>query len=131
MTAALTYHTVTLEMHECGAYGCGVVYGLSEDFVRERRRDHKTWYCPHGHSRYFPSKSDVEKERDRRIQAEADRARAQDRLELQRRQTAAAKGQLTKVKNRLKNGVCPFCSRTFANLAAHMETKHSEDAPHG
>ena len=40
------------------------------------------------------------------------------------RRRAAAKGQLTKVKKRVGNGVCPCCTRSFTDLARHMESKH-------
>tara|TARA_Y100000310_G_scaffold338946_1_gene430083 strand:- start:1163 stop:1354 length:192 start_codon:yes stop_codon:yes gene_type:complete len=36
------------------------------------------------------------------------------------------KGQVTKLKNRAKAGVCPCCNRTFQNLSRHMETKHPD-----
>lgn len=32
----------------------------------------------------------------------------------------------TRIKNRVKNGVCPCCNRTFENLARHMQAKHSD-----
>lgn len=34
------------------------------------------------------------------------------------------KGYITKIKNRVGNGVCPCCNRTFQNLKSHMNTKH-------
>jgi len=43
-----------------------------------------------------------------------------------KRQKAAAKGQLTKTKRRVANGVCPCCNRTFADLSAHMHGQHPE-----
>ncbi len=126
----MSVHTYTnvLDVIECCS--CHMDFAMQQNFKRDCKRDHRTFYCPAGHSNYYPGQSDVEKERQARIRAEARAAQAEDRTEVARRQTAAAKGQVTKIKNRVKNGVCPFCSRTFANLAAHMETKHSEDAPH-
>ena len=38
----------------------------------------------------------------------------------------AEKGAKTKLKNRIANGVCPCCTRSFQNLQRHIETKHPE-----
>ncbi len=59
-------------------------------------------------------KRDLDDERDRHAHTEARRR--------------AAKGQLTKTKKRIANGVCPCCNRTFKDLAAHMTTKHPDYA---
>ena len=40
------------------------------------------------------------------------------------RRMAAAKGELTKMKKRVGNGVCPCCNRQFVNLQRHMATQH-------
>lgn len=125
MTAALTYTTSTqLEELSCGV--CGVVFAVVDNWVDARRRDHNTWYCPNGHPRYFPGKSDVERERERRISAEAKAARMEDRAEITERRRRAEKGQRTRLLNRIRNGVCPHCNRSFADLAAHIQTKHAE-----
>jgi len=54
-------------------------------------------------------------------QTRADR----DHKEAQRRAEKAAK---TRIKNRIGNGVCPCCNRTFKDLASHMKCKHPEYA---
>lgn len=46
---------VALELRECPS--CGVMYGRTETFTEERQKTHETFYCPNGHSRYFPSKT--------------------------------------------------------------------------
>ncbi|WP_159103999.1 hypothetical protein [Rhodopseudomonas sp. B29] len=47
-----------------------------------------------------------------------------DQREAAERRAAAARGQVTKIKNRVGHGVCPCCNRTFANLARHMAGEH-------
>lgn len=37
-----------------------------------------------------------------------------------------ARGQLTKLKRRVSNGVCPCCNRSFADLHRHMTEKHPD-----
>ncbi len=39
-------------------------------------------------------------------------------------QVRAQKAAKTKLKNRIKHGVCPCCKRTFQNIAKHIATKH-------
>lgn len=57
---------------------------------------------------------------------EADIRTEQRRLESERRAHAATKGQLTKTKKRIANGVCPCCNRSFANLERHMAGQHPD-----
>lgn len=128
-----TQTTVTLVPITCSYEGCGVTFALDESYRHARQQDHKTWYCPNGHSRYYPAKSDVEKLSDelaasRRI-AENERTRRQreqERREHAERQRAAARGQVTKIKRRIGRGVCPCCNRTFADLGRHMAGQHPE-----
>lgn len=89
-------------------------------------------HCGYGHAGYFrdgPTDADIlRQERDRLKQSLAEK---DDEIERQRnmreraeRQTSAARGQVTKIKNRVGHGVCPCCNRTFENLARHMDQKH-------
>lgn len=115
----------------CG--GCGVLHWMSAEYVALRRRDHKTWYCPNGCPRAYLGKSPEEKLRDdlaqaeKRIQtAQQQEARLYERIDEERRRTAAQKGQVTRLKNRAAAGVCPCCNRTFQNLARHMAGQHPQ-----
>lgn len=122
---------VTMETLTCSHEGCGITFAAPQQWVTKRRNDHETWYCPNGHTMWFPGKSEAEKLRDQlarqvartdQERAEADRQRRlREHAELSAR---AMKGQVTKIKNRVGNGVCPCCNRTFADLQRHMETKH-------
>ncbi len=127
---ALQEYVDTLEIIECT---CGVVYGLTEQFIRYRREDHETFYCPHGCRRHYPQESDKEKfkrQRDtarrRAASAEGQATRERETAEYYRRSAAASRGHLTRIKNRIKNGVCPVpgCRRTFQNVLAHMARQH-------
>lgn len=42
------------------------------------------------------------------------------------RRLSAQRGVTTRIKNRVKHGVCPCCQRTFRQLAAHMKSKHPD-----
>ncbi len=110
---------------------CGIEYAAPKEFMDEARKDPKIFFhCPNGHSRHFSeSEADrLRKERDRlaqRIAEKDDRIREErERADAAERRTAAARGQVTKIKNRVGHGVCPCCNRTFENLHRHMATKH-------
>jgi hypothetical protein len=116
--------TITLELHECPV--CGVPYGLTDGYEERRRHDHKTFYCPNGHTLSYDRENREEKLKRQLEQTSSQLARTQSSLETSRRSKAAIKGQLTKTKRRVANGVCPCCNRTFADLAAHMHGQHPE-----
>ena len=109
--------------------GCGHRVYLADSFIERRERDHKTFYCSVcGARRHWAQKSDMELLRSRlvRTQDMLDTARAdRDLKEHQRRGEKAAK---TRIKNRIANGVCPCCRRSFQNLHRHMLNKHPDYA---
>jgi hypothetical protein len=122
---------ITLETIVCGSEGCGIIFALPETWLRERRRDHKTFYCPNGHNRYYPQKSDEEILREQLATAQGNlnyyqnlaKNRSKEILTLERSR-AALKGQTTKLRKRAANGVCAACNRSFSNVARHMASKH-------
>lgn len=118
---------VQLEVHECGE--CGVMFAMALGFVRARRADHATWYCPNGHAWCFGAESEEERLRRERDEAR-DRAARERSLRDQTEATLrATKGVVTKQRKhlaRVKAGICPCCNRSFQNLARHMTTKHPD-----
>lgn len=52
---------------------CGATYALPEDFLAQRRDDHNTFYCPNGHRRHYPQKSDEEKLQEQLKHCQVDR----------------------------------------------------------
>ena len=105
---------------------CGVLFAFPEDFKLMKRRNHETFHCPNGHAQHYAGKSEAEKLRDRLSQTTSLLDDYKKDLQKERIQKAAVKGQLTKLKNRVKNGVCPCCKRSFVGLKKHIENKHPE-----
>jgi septal ring factor EnvC (AmiA/AmiB activator) len=97
------------------------------------RRTQQLWHCLWGHAQHFPKgQSEAEKLRQERDRLKQQTAQLQDEIgeawahvDAEKRRAAAARGQVTKLKKRAANGVCPCCNRTFANLQRHMATKHA------
>ena len=126
MTATLE-RTVTLETHGCGV--CGITFAAPEDWWRERRADGATFYCPNGHPRVY-RETDVQRLTNQLAAERRNKKFYEDRWLQEKRSKAAIKGQLTKTRNRVANGVCPCCSRTFVDLGRHMAGQHPEYSGH-
>lgn len=114
---------VNFESHVCGE--CGISFAAPESFWRNRKDDHKTWYCPNGHARHYPGES--EKERAERLLSE-EQARHQ-RTIARENEARAEKEKLERKLKRVSKGVCPECKRTFQNLARHMCSQHGMEPP--
>lgn len=129
--AAVIYITDTIvDMGPC--YVCGVRIGAPRELVAHRRKDGKNFHCVNGHAQCFvigkteEQKLREELEAQKRLTETARASVAQLRMEREaaERRVSAARGQVTKIKNRVGNGVCPCCNRTFQNLQRHMHTQH-------
>jgi hypothetical protein len=112
---------------------CKTPFAMSEQVydTMSRMKEGGTFYCPLGHPQhYVTGESDLDKVRRERDQLKQNEAYLHDQIrearEDAKKQVAVERGKLTKFKNRVNAGVCPCCNRTFANLARHMKTKHSE-----
>ena len=111
-------------------WSCGIQYAVPGHFDRTRRVDGAGFYCPNGHSAAY-HETTVQK-------LEKQLARKQELLDAERRDNehqkqmraqlnkrlSATKGIVTRIRNRVGNGVCPCCNRSFVNLRRHMDTKH-------
>lgn len=128
MDELVPLHLFVLDCSECG-----VVYAITKEYEDRRRHDHRGFHCPNGHSQYFSRLNREEQlrkelEAEQRVSAEA-RSKARRERELRQhaeRSASAYKGQLTKTKKRVANGVCPCCNRFFANLHLHMSNQHPD-----
>lgn len=117
-------NSVRFEVIQCAT--CGIAFGLTADYIRRRRDDHKGFRCPEGHSNSYHGETEAQRlrrelERSKQMHDAAD-ARAH-KAENERQAIAKAH---RKMRVRVMNGVCPCCTRTFQNLMAHMKTEHPE-----
>jgi hypothetical protein len=121
--------TTTYTVIDC--CNCGALFAVPDQVNEELVRTGRRFYCPNGHSQSYTesTKAQLRKAKDAlaREQARNDQLRAE--RDASDRRASAAKGQVTKIRNRVARGVCPCCNRTFADLAAHMATKHPDYAP--
>lgn len=120
--ASETY-LAALEAIECGV--CGIPFAFPQDLVAKRRADGRDFWCPNGHKIAYGD-TEVKRLRRQLKEAEASASRWESRAEVRERQRRAAKGQLTKFKNRIAKGICPRCQQHFPDLEAHMTTEHPD-----
>jgi hypothetical protein len=121
----------TFTVHHCGE--CGVAFAMADSFMNRRIEDKKTWYCPNGHARVFKGESEVDQLKkqlqhkqqtlNQYIQSNAS---LHTQLTRQKNSNRALKAAKTKIMNRVKNGVCPCCNRSFKNLQLHFKSVHPE-----
>lgn len=124
---------VQAQMYSQTCCNCGIEFAVPSDFDKRRREDHKSFYCPWGHSQSYTGDSTEQKLRRELAEAQRQRDEAQRRIEFEKNDAIAARRVATTAKNKLKRiehrvncGVCPHCQRTFKQLAAHMKSKHGE-----
>lgn len=106
---------------------CSLGFAITSSFKASRERDRKTFYCPAGHTQWFPGKTDakVVEELRARVATKDDLLQSTRReLDKRYRLQRAAEGKTRAIKRRIANGVCPCCTRRFQNLAAHMKNQH-------
>lgn len=103
---------------------CGVIFGIEQNHQKELLKTHQDFYCPNGHKQHYIAETEAERlKRELTIERQQhDQTKAE--LEHTKYQRRANKGVLTKLKARVKNGVCPCCNRSFTDLNRHMKTKH-------
>lgn len=94
--------------------------------------EHTSFNCPScGTSQAFRGKTTEEElrealersQREVKWQTEFKEEARQESNKLRHRLNGT-KGYITKLKNRVGNGVCPCCNRSFKDLHQHMKTKH-------
>lgn len=114
-------HTETMVVVTC--VDCGVLFGITESHRDQLIKSGDTFYCPNGHSQIYSRKQNLEqqiKQLNTQLKyTEKDRDFYKKSLTLQ-------KGQVTKLKKRIANGVCPCCHRSFVSLSQHIKTQHPD-----
>jgi hypothetical protein len=116
---------------------CGVTFAITNDYEQRRREDKRSFYCPNGHTQFYPGETGKEREirelkeklrleESRRANAESSRKWAEQAAQGARIAAGKAKAAKNRLLHRVNCGVCPHCKRTFKQLAAHMKTKHPE-----
>jgi len=119
-------------MCECCVCGIPIVTTVSQEKRLREANGGKDFFCLNGHRQSFGGTAYSKLQHElaatsRRLEEQTRSTQwARNQRDQVERRLNAAKGQITKIKNRVGNGVCPCCSRTFQNLMRHMQTKHPD-----
>lgn len=114
---------VVLELVNCSS--CGVIFGLPQNMQHELSQTGNSFFCPNGHSlSYRDSEMSRLKKRLKEREKYIDDLKGD--LMLTERRRRAAKGQLTKWRNKLALGECVCCGQAVPDLAQHMAEAHPE-----
>ncbi len=108
-------------MGEC--FTCGVPMWVPGNRARACREEGKGWHCCNGHSQIF-KETDVTRLEKQLANEKQRREWAEKNAQTARHAEAIARGKLKATKERIGNGVCPCCNRSFTNLRRHMASKH-------
>jgi hypothetical protein len=113
----------SLSYEACQCSECAIRFLVPEAWRKERHADHRNFYCPNGHSQYYPQKSEAEV-----LREELDRTRKDlgARLSEANERANKAESEAKRVRQRVRGGVCPCCKRNFHALRRHMASKHPE-----
>lgn len=129
MSVAELQFTLTFKVTYCCNAACATPIVLPAPVYNRFVEDPSQFFCcPFGHRQHFSGPSEAEKLKQ---QLDSERQSKEwwiKKADQHSKSALAYKGQVTRIKNRVKNGVCPCCNRTFQNLMRHMATKHPDYA---
>ena len=116
---------------------CGAQQAMTKETYSVLKSSAATFYCVHGHTRWFPPgkseedklREELEAERRQRQRAEQSVAFWQDEAKRERNRANGYKGHATRITKRAKAGICPCCNRHFIQLERHMANKHPDFTP--
>lgn len=125
-------YTQTSTMWTTNCIKCGSTYAILESVKAHHVRVGGNHYCPYcGTSQGWKGRPEEERRAEEIANLKAEISRKEEQVRRARQDAEhfeasrnAYKGQVTRLKNRAKNGVCPCCNRHFENLQRHMASKH-------
>lgn len=112
---------------------CGIQHAIPGNLREEQLRQFHDGnrnvlgiYCPLGHQ-HVPRGETKTQQLNRSLQRERS-AHDQTKAELQttERRRRGEKAAKTRLQNRVGNGVCPCCRRSFTNVRRHIANKHPD-----
>ncbi len=109
---------------------CGMTFAITQDFKRRRLADQKPFYCPAGHRQWYTGKTKEQKLAEELKKVSRELAGSRSNVVNLTRQKEKVVKQNKRIRDRVKNGVCPCCNRQFQALFEHMTTKHPEFGQH-
>ncbi len=121
---------VSLTQVNCGK--CGATYAINERFRAEKQKKGGGWHCPYcqctwgyfGETEAQRLKTQLDAQIKQTEFARQNAKAEREAREHTERRLSATRAVSTRLRNRIKNGVCPCCHRSFENLRRHMTSQH-------
>lgn len=129
MSAVLKFDSL-LEVHYCP--NCAIQFAAPPRFIKERREDGKSFYCPSGHTMSFHEteidklKKQLQREKENTEWWKNTAASKDKTIKGQNIAIGKVKAKLHRTETRVSHGICPCCNRSFVNMQRHMKTKHPD-----
>jgi hypothetical protein len=123
--------SIATTFHVIACPNCAALFAIPDEAHDAYRRTGNDFCCPNRHTMSYRDSTEAKlrQTKDALARERADNDQLRAAREAAERRASAAKGQVTKIKNRVGRGVCPCCNRTFADLTRHMATKHPDFVP--
>jgi hypothetical protein len=97
---------------------------MPKELYDRRKKDGDSFYCPVGHGQHY-AESTEDKYKRLLKNAEENTKWWKDEAERKSKLASNRQGQITKLKNSVKQGFCPICNdKHFPDLETHMCEKH-------
>jgi hypothetical protein len=113
---------------------CGYTIWMADTFIAALKNNKNSFHCTScGTKQGWHNASEADRLKIRLEAAEKQLAFARNNAASERdarehteRRLVAQRGVVTRIKNRVGNGVCPCCTRSFGDLKRHMANKHPD-----
>lgn len=114
-------------MRYCYCSHCTYGFPMSESVYDGYERSGETFYCPQGHRLAITQDSVVGRLR----ASERSLEQTRDTVSVLCKRIESAKGVITRQRNRLIRGVCPYCNKSRLeidehNLLYHIKMRHGQ-----
>lgn len=117
-------------------YKCAIPFAVPTRYKQHLKDSQDSFYCPNGHSQsYTKSTETILREKIQRIERQKEQeenylrsiiSRKEELINSKSKEVKVLKSKHTKLKNRIANGVCPCCQRSFQNLHEHIKNQHPD-----
>lgn len=106
---------------------CQKHFVMTEESIDGYERSGKTFYCPQGHSLVMRQNDIVSQLRT----SERFLRRSEEQVKLLYKQLQSVKGVISRQRNRMMRGCCPYCNKNVVEIAEktmlrHISERHGE-----
>ena len=93
---------VEFYIHICCHEKCDITWAVPTSFNKNRRKDHEFFYCPNGHPQYYTHPSEEERLKSQLKYCRRQKDNWRDKAERIERSRSSYIGQITKMKNAMR-----------------------------